>query len=153
MKTIVAGLVVAVLLSGCSASPKSFYANPSKVNITSLCRSLMDNPDPKFRRDVFQQIVARGEQPADCPNRVQLQNAGIIAIAIIGAGIGVAAAGGIPSGTGYQPAAAWDEFGGPFGMMWRCRLKANGQFTEDYNCPYFKDDSQWPGPYDRFGYR
>ena len=91
-QTVVAGLAAVSILAGCSASPKSFYANPSKPGATSLCRSFLETDDPSFQSDVGVELVRRGLTLEDCENRIAMETAALAAIAVTAVGIGVAAA-------------------------------------------------------------
>ena len=145
----------ALWLSGCTTTPKSFYAHPHEENVPSLCRALAKSGNQKFRNDIIKELESRGvTTAAQCRKRVNAENAVLAGIAIAGiAAVSVAACkNGGCSGGGYSTPTydevAWDEFyiyGQP---TWRCRSETNGQFVADYQCAYKpKVDTTWPSPY------
>lgn len=115
-KTIAATAVLAVVLSACATSPKSFYDNPAKQDVTALCRSVIETKDAKFQRDVAAELTRRGMTLEGCQAKINQQNTAITAIALVGAvaAVGVIAANG--GGGGYaapaKPAMDYDCMGG-----------------------------------------
>lgn len=104
LKVFTAVLGVVAFVSGCSATPKSFYANPTKPGSTSLCRSYFEAQDPQYRADVGAELKRRGLTPKECENRIAMETAAIIGIAAVATGVAVAAAcSNGCSGPAYQP--------------------------------------------------
>lgn len=104
---IVVGVSISVLIAGCSATPKSFYANPAKPGATSLCRTYFDTEDPKFRNDVGAELVRRGLTERECENRIAMETAALVGIAAVATGVAVAAAcSNGCAGPGYRPMSA-----------------------------------------------
>ena len=145
----------ALWLTGCTTTPKDFYARPHEQNVPSLCRALAKSTDEQFRADLEKELATRGITTAEqCQKRVGAENAAIAGIAIAGIAVAAVAAckNGGCSGGGYSAPTydevAWDEFyiyGQP---TWRCRSEINGQFVADYECVYKpKIDTTWPGPF------
>jgi hypothetical protein len=80
-------VTAALVLTGCATSPKTFYADRSKANDTSLCRVLLDaGPDPQYRADVVQELLRRGMTPETCAAKVNTQDAVILGAALVGLG-------------------------------------------------------------------
>lgn len=91
-RKIIAGLALASMLAGCSATPGAFYANPSKPGATALCRSFLETHNSEFRGDVASELDRRGLTLEDCERRVATENVALAAIAVTAVGVGVAAA-------------------------------------------------------------
>lgn len=108
MKLLAALPAIALLVSGCAVSPKKFYENPSKQDVTSLCRAVFETTDPQFQRDVAAELIRRGMSEEDCKTKINQQNTAIAAVAVVGAvaTVGVLAANG--GGGGYAPSAGSD---------------------------------------------
>ena len=103
----VSALVAAVLLSGCAASSKTFYASPKKVGDTKLCRTFMkasNKGEQQFANDTASEAQRRGLTWDQCQQKVMAEDAAIVGIAVIATGVTVAAAcqNGC-SGGGYSP--------------------------------------------------
>lgn len=92
---IISSVIAPVVLIGCSASPKTFYANPSSVKDTTLCRTFMDaadKGDQQFAKDTAVEANRRGLTLEECPNKVAMENAAIVGIAAVATGVAVVAA-------------------------------------------------------------
>lgn len=156
IKSRVAILIAALSLSACATSPKTFYADPTNPDDTSLCRAAFDpQSTPDFRKDVEDELVRRGMSGEKCRSKISMQNGVLVAAAVIGTGAAVVAAcrNGCSGGGGYSPSYvsmgaygyAWDEFYDEYGQLtWRCRDRANGEFADNWHCPGPQVDSTWP---------
>lgn len=85
----------ASIMSGCSASSKMFYANPSKVGDTRLCRTFLEahqKGNDRFAQDTAREAIKRGLSLDDCYNKVAAEDAAIVGIAVVATGVAVAAA-------------------------------------------------------------
>lgn len=99
-QTIALGVAVASLVAGCSASPKSFYANPSRTGATQLCRTFLETSNAQFQQSLADEINRRGLTYEDCESRVAMENAALTTIAVVAVG---AAALGSGATLGPQP--------------------------------------------------
>lgn len=151
--SLIGAVVSAALLASCATAPKSFYANPSAVKDTPLCRAWLEAGDPTYKRDTWAEIQRRGISQQDCKNKVNAETAAIAAIAVIGTAtaVGIASANGarFGGGGGGVYGVAWDQFYGQYGtLVWACRERATGQFADQYRCQGMAmNDMEWPGPY------
>ena len=113
----------AVMLAGCSASSKTFYATPAKVKDTQLCRTFLEaaqNGNEQFARDTAAEAMRRGLTLEQCQQMVATENGVLIATGVIATavGVGLACQNGC-SGGGYSPAVSpgrygdYDCLGGP----------------------------------------
>lgn len=92
---IVTAVLVPTLLTGCSASSKSFYANPAKIRDTQLCRTYLEaaqKNDVQFASDTATEAVRRGLTLEKCQEKVATEDGVLIAAALIGTAAGVAIA-------------------------------------------------------------
>lgn len=146
-------LLAALIVSGCTTTQSSFYKDPDKQTVTNLCRAWAKTQDPKFARDLQNELRSRGvTSPQECQKRINVENAIITGIAVAGAAvaIGAAAQNGY-GGSGYSGydsyGVAWDQFYNQYyQLIWRCRSRSNGQFVDDYYCAGKpKTDFTWPG--------
>jgi hypothetical protein len=153
MRTAATVTAVALLFSGCTTSQTNFYKNPQAAGSTSLCRTLWESTDLKYRQDVAAELISRGITTAEeCQRRVKTQNAAIagIAIAATAAAVVIAANNGGFGGGNYSGGSygvAWDQFYNQYYQpIWRCRDKSNGQFVADWQCSGKPmHDGTWPG--------
>lgn len=83
---------MALVLTGCAVTPKSFYEDPTKTGDTALCRAVIETTDDKFRIDTSGEAVRRGLTMQECQNRVAMENAAILGIAAVATGAAVIAA-------------------------------------------------------------
>lgn len=136
MKVLLSIAVSAMVLSACATSPKSFYDNPSKQDVTALCRAASETKDVQFQRDLARELTTRGMTAESCAAKIKQQNGAIAAVALIGAvaAVGVVAANG--GGGGYSAPAR----------------------TTDYDCaggrgdgPYYVYGPKYVGSYDPYG--
>lgn len=93
------------MLAACAASPKTFYANPTSVKDTTLCRTILEAAaagNEQFARDTATEAVKRGLTLEQCQSRVNTENAILAGVAV--AAVGVAAVGACSSGgcSGYS---------------------------------------------------
>lgn len=141
-------------MSGCATNSADFYKDPSKANVTSLCRVLAKPNDPQYQADVRLELERRKVTYEDCTRKIRQENAAIAGVAIVAtaAAVAIAADKGAFSGGGgggyYAPSydAAWDQFfDANYNLVWRCRDRATGQFVTDNNCALKAQiDSTWP---------
>lgn len=104
------GLVgAATLLASCAVTPKTFYDNPGKQDVTSLCRALFETTDAQFQSDVAAELTKRKMTIESCQAKIDQQNTAIAAVALVGtvAAVGVIAANG--GGGNYGSAYVADE--------------------------------------------
>lgn len=148
MRQTLALVIIVSLATGCATGSKSFYANPSKPDTTSLCRAYFETKDSNYQFDLIDELERRGLDHEKCRKRVNLQNAVVITAAAVA--VGAAAVAVSRSGGGYaSPAyhgAAWDGFRNQYGAwIWRCRDRATGQFVYNYRCNGIPvNDNTWP---------
>lgn len=108
-----------IVLSACAASPKTFYANPSSVKDTTLCRTYIDAANAgneQFARDTAAEARGRGLTFEQCQNKVNTENAVLAGMAVVAVGAGALAACSNGGCSGYQAPAYqstdYDCFGG-----------------------------------------
>ena len=104
MKLLAVVPALALVVSACAVTPKTFYEDPTKVKDTALCRAMIETADPAFRQDAFDEVSRRGLTIDECQNRVAMETAAIVGIAAVATGVTVAAA--CANGCGapaYQP--------------------------------------------------
>jgi hypothetical protein len=107
----VVAIAACVLVSGCAASSKTFYADAAKVKDTQLCRTFFDAADKgkqQFAFDVATEAQRRGLTAEKCRTKVDTENAVLVAAAVAATavGVGIACRNGCaaPSGAGaYRP--------------------------------------------------
>lgn len=151
MKNLVAYVAMASLLAGCATTQERFYADPSSANDTSLCRALNESSDPTFKRDLANELAARNVTAEDCEGKITTQNVAVAGIAVFGAALAIAAAGGTGGRGYYTPpttyGVAWDQFYNQYyQLIWRCRDRASGRFVDDWRCSgKLRADTTWPG--------
>ena len=140
------------VLTGCSASPKKFYKNPSAVQTTSLCRAYLSTRDSKFQSDTLAEINRRGLGAQQCVDAVNKQDAAIaagIALGVAGAAAAACANNGGCANSYSAPylGAEWDLQHNQYGqLVWVCRDVASGQYTyNDYCQGKLQVDTKWPG--------
>ncbi|MEF2547973.1 hypothetical protein VQ045_12450 [Aurantimonas sp. E1-2-R+4] len=85
-------LAIAVALQGCAASQSSFYANPAKQNVSSLCRAVEKSGDPQFSRDLVAELISRGVTVEECRTTIRRENTILAGVAIAGAAVAVGVA-------------------------------------------------------------
>lgn len=113
----------ALLLAGCSASSKTFYATPAKVKDTQLCRTFLEaaqNGNEQFARDTAAEAMRRGLTLEQCQQKVATENGILIATGVIATavGVGLACQNGCSGGGYSSPARSagygdYDCLGGP----------------------------------------
>jgi len=124
MKHYNAAVVVAIasMLSGCAASPKTFYANPAKVKDTQLCRTFLEAAQKNefnFAKDTAAEAHRRGLTLEECQKKVATEDAVLVGALVAGTVVGVAIAckngcgGGAPRGPAATGYADQDCLGGP----------------------------------------
>jgi hypothetical protein len=89
---LVTALAVTVLLSGCAASSKTFYANPGKVRDTQLCRTFLDaaqKNDLQFATDTATEAKRRDLTLEECQRKVATEDAVLIGALVVGTAVGV----------------------------------------------------------------
>lgn len=106
-----AAVGAALLLSGCAASQKTFYADASKVKDTQLCRTFFESQqkgDVQFAQDLATEGDKRGLTIEECQNKVNAENGAILATALVAAavGVGIACRDGCGGGGYSQPSYA-----------------------------------------------
>jgi hypothetical protein len=120
---IVTAIAASATLAGCATSPKTFYENPAKQDVTALCRAFGETKDAQFQQDLAVELTKRGMTAEACIAKIQQQNAAIAAVALVGtvAAVGVVAAnGGGYSAPSYGPAMDKDCYGGKGdGPLWQ----------------------------------
>lgn len=130
-KTVTA-IAVSATLAGCATTPKSFYENPAKQDVTALCRALVENEDTTFQKDVGVELVKRGMTIESCEAKIQQQNTAIATVALVGAvaAVGVVAAnGGGYSAPSYGSTVDKDCYGGRGdGPLWQYGPVSVGSF-------------------------
>lgn len=88
-------VAVPLLVSGCAASPKTFYANPAAVKDTTLCRTFLEaaeKGDEQYARDTGNEAGSRGLTLEQCQSKVNTENAVLIGMAVIATGAAAVAA-------------------------------------------------------------
>lgn len=88
-------VVAAMLLTGCAVTPKSFYADPSGVKDTPLCRAIVEamaQGNSQFARDTAAEADRRGLTLEQCRTKIAQEDAAIVGIALVGTAVGVAMA-------------------------------------------------------------
>lgn len=151
MKRLIASIVCAALLAGCSTTQSKFYADPTAPQDTFLCRAFFETDDAQYQADIAKELARRGITEQECKQKVDTHTGALIGLALIGTAVAIGAA--ANSGGGYSAPTygrygyAWDQFyDGYYRLTWRCRSKANGRFVEDYYCAGMaKSDHTWPG--------
>ena len=107
-------LVSSVLLCSCSATPKTFYANPESVKDTTLCRTFLEaaeSGNAQFASDTAAEAIKRGLTLEQCQKKVATENAVLIGITAVAAGVAVVAA--CQGGCGAPSyAAPYSSYGG-----------------------------------------
>lgn len=86
---------VPVIASGCAAAPKTFYANPSAVKDTTLCRTFLDAANAgneEYARDTAAEARRRGLTLEQCQSKVDAENAILIGVAVVATGAAAVAA-------------------------------------------------------------
>jgi hypothetical protein len=84
-----------LLLHACAASPKTFYADPSSVKDTTLCRTFLDAAragQNQFAHDTAVEAGRRGLTLEECQNKVNSENAVIAGVAVVAVGAAAVAA-------------------------------------------------------------
>lgn len=126
---------LALVVSACATTPKSFYENPAKAGDTALCRAVLETKDPAFQKDAFAEVARRGITLEQCQNKVAMETAALVGMAAVATGVAVVAA--CSNGCG----------GGGY--------TAPGYSSTDYDCaggrgdgPYYQYGKIWVGPYD-----
>lgn len=104
-------VAVPLLVAGCAASPKTFYANPTSVKDTTLCRTFLEaaeKGDEQYARDTGAEAGKRGLTLEQCQSKVNTENAVLVGIAVVATGVAAVAAcqGG---GCGGYSAPAYDN--------------------------------------------
>jgi hypothetical protein len=151
-------LALAILLiSGCAATPATFYAESATMSDVRLCRTLksaLAGNDSVFAEDVRRAAAARNYDEYSCQAIVNRQNAAIavgvvaaaavVAIAKNGGGGGVGAS--TTTGAGYDTEWDWDQFNNQYNQpVWACRGVQTGQYSEAYHCNgKMQSDWRWP---------
>ena len=83
---------LALGISACAVTPKSFYENPTAAKDTALCRAILETTDDAFRQDAFTEATRRGISIEKCQNLVAMETAAIVGIAAVATGVAVVAA-------------------------------------------------------------
>lgn len=163
LKKLVAYSVILSLISACTTSPATFVRDAYKLDDTDICQNYKQDYaklDKKEARTPFEEIYYvklktefdnRDLTEYKCSKLIS-ENSSKIA-ATIAAGIVAAAlineaskSGGY--GNSYASSSyAWDAFyDSHYNLVWRCRDKSNGRFSNNYNCSsQNKVDTTWPG--------
>ena len=99
---------VAMVLGGCSASQKTFYADAAKVKDTQLCRTFFEaqkNNNQQFAYDLAVEGEKRGLTADECKKKVETENGVLLvtALAATAVGVGIACQNGCSAPGGYAP--------------------------------------------------
>jgi len=84
-----------LLLGGCTATPKTFYAAPHAVKDTTLCRTFLDAANAgqeQFARDAAAEAERRGLTLEECQNKVATDDAVLAGVAVVALGAAAVAA-------------------------------------------------------------
>jgi hypothetical protein len=165
---LISALLVVAMVTGCAASPERFYADPSSISDTQLCRTFLTSAvgtDVKFAADVRNSAGLRGLSYERCQAMVNRQNvqigagallgAAIIAVArngssntSVGVGVGVGLGGDAVERAGpvYDSQWEWDEYtDAERRLVWACRGVQSGHISETYHCADKPQaDLRWP---------
>lgn len=159
MKRFISTLVSFSLLVGCAVGPQQFAEKRYTLRPDELCRAheaAQKDNNYSFLTDIEQELSNRGISPFECADILKDSNrkAAGVAIAILGIlAVAAAAKSGGSGGNNYQPITssqdhdwAWDQFYNErFDLVWACRGKQTGRFSELSRCDYkSKIDSTWP---------
>ena len=90
--SVATAFAAAVLLSGCAASTKTFYANPGKVKDTQLCRTFLEAAEKgntRFANDTAAEARQRGLTLEECQKKVATENAVLVGAVLVGTAVGV----------------------------------------------------------------
>lgn len=108
---------VPFVMSGCAVAPKTFYADPSAVKDTTLCRTFLDAAqagNEQFALDTGIEARRRGLTLEQCQSKVNTENAVLAGVAIVATGAAVVAAcsGGGCAGGSTSSSGDYDCWGG-----------------------------------------
>ena len=106
-----------LLVAACAATPKTFYADPSAVKDTTLCRTFLDaaqKGQEQFAVDTGAEARRRGLTLTQCQDKVNTENAVLAGVAIVATGAAVVAAcsGGGCTGGSASRSGDYDCWGG-----------------------------------------
>src|SRR5690606_33086367 len=126
-------LVAVALLAGCASSSTTMQRDLTGESTNTLCREWSSNTDATQRQAAANLLVRRGATVEKCQRLMATDRAVMTGIAVAGVAAAAGAAAHNGYGGGYSPSygVAWDQFYGPYGMMWRCRDRATGRFVDD----------------------
>jgi len=150
MKLRICFLVTAVTLGACANNSTTEQRDFTGESTNTLCREWLGNSDESQRQAAANLLVRRGASADKCQRLMANDRAIVTGIAIAGVAAAAGAAAHNGYGGGYSPGfgTAWDQFYGPYGVMWRCRDRSTGRFVDDYHCAGKPmHDGTWPGPY------
>lgn len=148
------GLLAAVFslaLGACTTSTSQMQKEPHKVSKAALCRSYVETRDEGLRYQIQAELNRRAINPGACGDMVRQQNqaaAALVAVALVGGAAAYCANHHCGGGPGYVEDYAWDQFASPnaYGLLWACRSRMTGQFTDNYRCSGKPvNDFTWPG--------
>jgi hypothetical protein len=95
LKSISLLAAVPLLMSGCAVAPKTFYADPTSVKDTALCRTFFDayqSGNEQYARDLGAEGRRRGISLEQCEEKVNTENAILVGAAVVATGAAVIAA-------------------------------------------------------------
>lgn len=131
-----------LLVSACAASPKTFYANPSAVKDTTLCRTILDaaaTGQDQFAFDAATEAIKRGLTLEQCQSKVATENAvlaGVAVVTVAAAAVAACSGGGCSglSSPGYSYSGAdYDCLGGGGDGPYFVRGPVQVSWTDPYD--------------------
>lgn len=94
-KALIVIAAIPFLIQGCSASPKTFYASPSSVKDTTLCRTMFDaarSGQEQLALDTATEAHRRNLTLEECQNKVTTEDAVLVGAAVVALGVAAVAA-------------------------------------------------------------